>query len=104
MLRTTKILVLLAVLSLGSVLPAFSGELRMWCIEPTPSPVCCTAVADSAGAGAEYLWSTEWGAFGDALTLVNYNDFHCESTQPVAAHLSVAVEQGSLDGETWVQC
>lgn len=53
-----RILQVLAALSFlaGVRASAWHLDLDIDCVEPTPWPKCCTAVSDSGGAGAHYVW------------------------------------------------
>jgi len=102
--KATKKAVLFAFATLATLPAVSSGQLRLWCEDLTPSPVCCMTISDSAGSGAEYLWVSNWGSFEDALTLVNWNSYHCDSQQSFYATLEVMVELGSLSGSMHVSC
>src|SRR5687768_3178631 len=72
--RTAAVYSRAAALFLLFTLPSMAGhqDLRIVCQDMSPWPGCCTATSDSAGSGAQYLWSASPGAMNPAITEVNW--------------------------------
>jgi hypothetical protein len=86
---------------------AHHQQLRIQCVDYYPGPPdCCTAVSDSAGSGAHYLWSVEWGIgyMEPGETDVHYSHFNCNLYETGTDSIHNVVQGSPILGHGYAAC